>query len=364
MVSIKDIADKAGVSRGTVDRVLHGRGRVAPETAQKILKLAEEMGYTPGAAGVALAAHKKKLRLGFVYVSGEHAPFYKPVEQAARRRAKELEQYGVEVFFFCLEMNEPGVPGETYEASIEKLRKRIAAERESIQGWAVPGVSTNWLDDLFGTTAADTDSSRVPFVFYNLDGETSGWRQRIAFVGCDYEHSGRIACGLTARMTGGSGKIMFVTYDDGTISSSVLRVRGFQAEMEAHYPEMETVGTMLAWIGQEKIDVAERADETLRSNPQINAVYIANPGNYSICEKLQRTAVEQGRHLCIITNDLIDERQEKMLQDGIISATICQEPDRQGGRPLQILYEAIAFGKIPDPAWEKTKLEIIIGQCL
>ena len=33
MVTIKDIAQEAGVSRGTVDRVLHGRGRVNAEKA-------------------------------------------------------------------------------------------------------------------------------------------------------------------------------------------------------------------------------------------------------------------------------------------------------------------------------------------
>ncbi|MBP3217878.1 MAG: LacI family DNA-binding transcriptional regulator, partial [Lachnospiraceae bacterium] len=68
MVSIKDIAEKAGVSRGTVDRVLHERGRVSEETAQRIRALAEEMDYSPSEAGMALAAHKKKIRLGFIYV--------------------------------------------------------------------------------------------------------------------------------------------------------------------------------------------------------------------------------------------------------------------------------------------------------
>ena len=36
MITIKDIAKKAGVSRGTVDRVLHDRGKVAPEKEKKI----------------------------------------------------------------------------------------------------------------------------------------------------------------------------------------------------------------------------------------------------------------------------------------------------------------------------------------
>lgn len=46
-VTIQQIADKAGVSRGTVDRALNNRGRIAPEVAEKIRNIAEELGYTP-----------------------------------------------------------------------------------------------------------------------------------------------------------------------------------------------------------------------------------------------------------------------------------------------------------------------------
>ena len=39
MATIKEIAALAGVSRGTVDRVLNDRGAVNPETAEKIRKI-------------------------------------------------------------------------------------------------------------------------------------------------------------------------------------------------------------------------------------------------------------------------------------------------------------------------------------
>ena len=44
-VRIKDIADKAGVSTGTVDRVLHDRGRVAPNVKKRVLEVVDELGY-------------------------------------------------------------------------------------------------------------------------------------------------------------------------------------------------------------------------------------------------------------------------------------------------------------------------------
>ena len=43
--TIKEIAEKAGVSRGTVDRALNNRGRVNPEVAERIFEIAREMNY-------------------------------------------------------------------------------------------------------------------------------------------------------------------------------------------------------------------------------------------------------------------------------------------------------------------------------
>lgn len=46
-VTSKDIAKACGVSRGTVDRALNNKGRISHETKEKILRVAEEMGYRP-----------------------------------------------------------------------------------------------------------------------------------------------------------------------------------------------------------------------------------------------------------------------------------------------------------------------------
>ena len=47
MISSTELAELCGVSRGTVDRALHGRGRVSEETKKRILAKAKEYGYVP-----------------------------------------------------------------------------------------------------------------------------------------------------------------------------------------------------------------------------------------------------------------------------------------------------------------------------
>ena len=64
--TLKDIADMAGVSPGTVDRALHNRGRVNPEVAERIRKLARELGYKPNAIAKGLSRRKDNLRITII----------------------------------------------------------------------------------------------------------------------------------------------------------------------------------------------------------------------------------------------------------------------------------------------------------
>ena len=57
-IRIKDLAERAGVSVGTVDRVLHGRPNVSKSALDKVNKALEEMDYKPNMYASALAYNK------------------------------------------------------------------------------------------------------------------------------------------------------------------------------------------------------------------------------------------------------------------------------------------------------------------
>ena len=56
---IKDIARIAGVSIGTVDRVIHNRGKVAEGTRNKVQKIIEETNYSPNVMAQVLKSKKR-----------------------------------------------------------------------------------------------------------------------------------------------------------------------------------------------------------------------------------------------------------------------------------------------------------------
>ena len=57
-VTISDVAKAAGVTRGTIDRVLHERGEVSEETRAKVLKVIKELGYKTNVYASMLAKNK------------------------------------------------------------------------------------------------------------------------------------------------------------------------------------------------------------------------------------------------------------------------------------------------------------------
>ena len=104
MATIKEIAALAGVSRGTVDRVLNNRGSVNPATAEKIKEIAASLDYKPNRAGLVLAAQKKRLKLGVILFSLDN-PFFVDVMEGVETKAEELAGYNCTVITKQIALN-------------------------------------------------------------------------------------------------------------------------------------------------------------------------------------------------------------------------------------------------------------------
>lgn len=57
-IRLTDIARMANVSVGTVDRVIHNRGRVSEENIRRVKEIMEQVGYKPNLIARSLAVKK------------------------------------------------------------------------------------------------------------------------------------------------------------------------------------------------------------------------------------------------------------------------------------------------------------------
>ena len=141
MATIKEIAELAGVSRGTVDRVLNNRGSVNQATAEKILEIAKALDYKPNRAGIVLAAQKKRLKLGVILFSVDN-PFFDDVLTGVNKKAEELAGYNCTVIVKQVHFN-----------IAEQLRAIDELEAEEVNGIAMAPCNhisiTERINDLF-----------------------------------------------------------------------------------------------------------------------------------------------------------------------------------------------------------------------
>ncbi len=95
-VTVRDIAKAAGVSHSTVSRALQGSPLVQTKTRERLVKLAEEMGYRPDPMLSALTAYRSKIQLrrqrdALAFVIGPYIEnSWHDIIESARVRAERL----------------------------------------------------------------------------------------------------------------------------------------------------------------------------------------------------------------------------------------------------------------------------------
>ena len=192
--TIQQIAELAGVSRGTVDRALNNRGRINPEVAKKIEQIADEIGYVP--------KHRKKAddtvkqagrgkRVGVVTQLSQSS-FMLQVNKGIRDASKKLAAQGIEVL----------VKENASVDEAEQMQAITELEEEGIDALAVMPVDC---DNVRVKLNELTEEKNIPVVTFNSDIVGT---KRCCFVGLNNWQSGQTAAGLMGLMMRGKGKVL------------------------------------------------------------------------------------------------------------------------------------------------------------
>ena len=93
--TIKDVAEKAGVSTATVSLVVHNNARISPETSKKVLKVIKQLNYFPSRSARGLVS-KKTGNIGFLLTEDHFLktePFYTIIFLGTEFATRETNYY-------------------------------------------------------------------------------------------------------------------------------------------------------------------------------------------------------------------------------------------------------------------------------
>lgn len=319
--TINDIARACGVSRGTVDRVIHGRQHVRPEIRNKVESALRESGYT-----TAKSRHSDKPSLTIAVLLPQWSDNYFAQQTYAGINQAEHSINDPRLHVITRELNSRSL--EEYITLLDEL----AAEK-------VHGIILNAAQSPIIEMKIDELANRgIAVVTYDADVPSS---KRICFIGQDIYQSGAIAAGLMARFMRPRDEVLIVT-GRMDFESSKGRVDGFVRHLQSQGfpPDCYTITECL-----ERFDLtSETVCHTLRERKHLRYIYMANESVAGCVDGVRKAQV--AHPVRIICNDMTPSAK-KFLQNGQIDFIIGQTFTQKAYKAIITLYNLLCHGIPP-----------------
>lgn len=325
---IKDIARLAGVSIGTVDRVLHNRGEVSEKTRQLIQKIIKETDYSPNLMAQVLKTKKRFNIVSLLPEPTEDNPFWQKHPVGIARALAELDLFPVSLSQITFDM---------------LLEEDFQKKANSILNMKADGVL---LAPIFKseseTFCTQLKKEKIPFVFVDGFIEDTDF---LAYVGEDIFQSGRVAGELIDLVTPEKGDILVVSIAKNIKNIHHLnnRTKGFLSYFGSS--GRNTGRKILINIPDPSPESIKRwLDKTLVANKNIRSVLITGSRSYLIASYLEAKGLN---HINLLGYDLLD-MNVKYLKSGTIRFLIGQRPEEQSFKGVKKLFEYLSVKKYPD----------------
>ena len=229
-ITIKDIAARAGVSTGTVDRVLHKRPNVSKSALEKVNKALEELDYRPNMYASALAYNKTyTFYVVLVLPKHEQDAYWDEIEEGAQACCQFRRDFGITLKFVYYERFNAA-------AFTKMVREFLTAKIDGVI--IVPAT----LEQTARFTEKLTDR-QIPYVL--LDSYMPDLKP-LSFFGQDSFASGYFAAKMLMLIAGREKEVALVKQTrDGKVASKqqANRETGFRHYMS---PSMKNIRNMTA----------------------------------------------------------------------------------------------------------------------
>jgi LacI family transcriptional regulator len=306
--SLIDIAQAAGVSLSTVDRVLNHRGGVSPAKEARVLEWASRLNLDR----VIFRNYLKVLRVAVMMQSPQN-PFYRGLRDAFTEINAAMLDMKINCFIHYINVTD-----------IAATTRKINQISEAYDALIVICPNDPQLSD-----ALRLISKSIPIVTLVTDLPNSG---RIAYVGPDNRQTGRVAGELMGWFLGPSGGEVVIVLGMHRIIGHEQREMGFRSVLRERFPACTIAASLES--GEDQARAGEVVYKALRNNPGVRGVYNVSAGNLAIAKAIRSLRLEH--KIVMITHEITPERRQ-MLRDGILDAVIDQNPRLEAQRAIEVL---------------------------
>lgn len=322
-IRIKDIAEKAGTSVGTVDRVIHNRGEVREEIRQKVLDIIKELNYKPNLLAKTLAS-KKTIRIAvLIPENDENNPYWEKPMQGILNASEELKDFNTHIEIVLFNADN--------ELSYEEGTKKILASKPDgvllIPVFKVASIAfVKHLDEL-----------SIPYVFFdvNIDNQNS-----LAFFGQDAWMSGYVSAKLMHVGMPENSAILVLNIANNKVIAHNIRKReqGFMKFFEEDCTKkiaLKSCEVDLLYPNELELFVSNFNNE----HRGIKGIFVTGSRVYKVAQIIEKLGLS---NMFLMGYDLI-EPNVAYLNKGVINYLISQNPELQGYNGVVSLFRHLVY---------------------
>mgnify|MGYP000028307863 CR=1 FL=1 len=339
-VTIKQIAEMAGVHRSTVDKVLHHRPGVSDPVRKRVQQIIDECGYEANPIGKALQMQDRELHIKVILQEVDARSYLKKgIEEAL----KEFGSFHIKTEFAV-----------TASSDVEEqARMLMLCETDGTDGIILSPVNAAEIVEAIDRCAA----KKIPVVTVNTDIKGS---QRLCFIGQNGFRAGRVAGRFMGEFLRGAGDVVIFTSDGDNHQSFPFGTRedGFLEVLEESFP-----GICVTKVVQtkEKTQVIRREMRKICEGKKMpDGIFITCGGVAAIGDVLQEYEKQGVKVVCFESYPEILQ----LLREDVVTVTLDSEIEEQGKKAVEVLMDFEVYGRRPERKHLYSETRILVRESL
>jgi LacI family transcriptional regulator len=330
-ITVKEIARLAGVSIGTIDRVLHERGGVSPETKERIDGIVASLGYEPNLLARQLSLNKTYTFRALLPRADQDSGYWSLCLAGLRRAEREL----LAPYRARLRVDE-------FDRYDRKAYRRMLAEVVAhpcdglLFAPALPEELLPALERLSAGAAGDCDRP-PPYAFFDSEVEGSS---PVASIAQDPLRGGRLAGRLMTLLAAPAGRLVALSAHAGDrhIARRVDAFKSWFAESDGPRREVESRECRDLESPEERESFLSGLFE---GKSGISGALVANSSGHLVGDWLASRGLKAG--CAIVSWDLVPANA-RALDEGRIDCVLSQRPAEQAREALRRLFNSVLYG--------------------
>jgi LacI family transcriptional regulator len=318
--TIRDLADMAGVSVATVNRVLSGSASVRPATMERVLEAAETIGfYASSAIKGRIIAARPKYRLGVLLLQRKRS-FYRAVAESLQTAAAAIIDCDVELHIDYLE-----------DLSPEYVAEQMMRLAEKADCMAVVSAEHPIITDTIEKLA----DQGVPV--FGLISPLST-RHSAGYIGIESWKVGRTAAWFFDHTCPESGELG-ILMGSHRYRCQELNESGFRSYFREHNRGFSLLEPRTTF--ESSTNAREITEELLRTHPNMVGLFISGGGITGALAALRANPRAKG--ITAVGYELIDVTKAALL-DGTLTAVLAHPIKTLAEQTIELMIRHLSAG--------------------